>query len=408
MPRKIYELNNVERLIGETLEEWQELTVAQRLLEAVRKKYEAERQPETLREASRYFERLTEGRYKRVWTPLEAGVLFVDTAAGEKLSVEVLSRGTREQLFLALRLALVDLYARRGKVMPLVLDDVLVNFDTRRTRLAAELLRDFAGERRQVLLFTCHEHIYRLFRTLQTEVRLLPGQSIQEEQEGPIRYVDRVVEKVVEKVVKVKEPLRADSCRGNSAKARCSRWFTCHEHIYRMFRSLQTEVRLLPGQTIQEEAEGPVRFVDRVVEKIVKVPEKVFEKVYVTTPAAEAPSLPLPRFDGTGVFHLAPVKVSPAPIVLKEPPKPAPPKPQVVIAPPHMPVAPKQPEYEDVVEETLVEAPPRTVVHTQRDRLSDRADVEPERPRSPKPNGKMRSRMMKRCGGRRFRMTSGQ
>jgi len=298
LPRKIYELKNVERLIGQTLEEWQELTVAQRLLEAVRKKYEAERQPETLREASRYFERLTEGKYKRVWTPLEAGVLFVDTATGEKLSVEVLSRGTREQLFLALRLALVDLYARRGKVMPLVLDDVLVNFDTRRTRLAAELLRDFAGDRRQVLMFTCHEH------------------------------------------------------------------------IYRMFRGLQTEVRLLPGQTIQEEAEGPVRFVDRVVEKIVKVPEKVvekvFEKVYVPTPAAEAPSLPLPRFDGTGVFHLAPVKVSPAPIVLKEPPKPAPPKPQVVIAPPHMPVAPKQPEYEDIVEETLVEAPPRTVVHTQR------------------------------------------
>ena len=292
LPRKIYELNNVERLIGETLEEWQELTVAQRLLEAVRKKYEAERQPETLREASRYFERLTEGRYKRVWTPLEAGVLFVDTAAGEKLSVEVLSRGTREQLFLALRLALVDLYARRGKVMPLVLDDVLVNFDTRRTRLAAELLRDFAGERRQVLLFTCHEHIYRLFRTLQTEVRLLPGQSIQEEQEGPVRYVDRVVEKVVEKVVKVKEP------------------------------------------------------------------------VYVSTPAAEVPSKPLPSFDGTGVFHLPPPK--PAPIVLKEPPKPAPPKQPVIIAAPHIPTTPKEPEYEDVVEETLVEAPPRTVVHTKR------------------------------------------
>ncbi|MCE9603368.1 MAG: AAA family ATPase [Planctomycetia bacterium] len=287
LPRKIYELNNVERQIGQTLEEWQELTVAQRLLEAVRKKYEAERQPETLREASRYFERLTEGKYKRVWTPLEAGVLFVDTAGGEKLSVEVLSRGTREQLFLALRLALVDLYARRGKVMPLVLDDVLVNFDTRRTRIAAELLRDFAGDRRQVLLFTCHEHIYRMFKTLRTEVRLLPGQSIMEEDEGPVRYVDRVVEKVVEKVVKVKEP------------------------------------------------------------------------VYLQSPAPEPPpSLPLPRFDGTGVFHLAP---RPAPIVVREAPKPAPVKPVVVETPP-----PKEPEYEDIVEETLVEAPARTILHTKR------------------------------------------
>ena len=281
LPRKIYELKNVERQIEETLQKWEHLTVAQRLLEAVRKKYEAERQPETLREASRYFERLTEGKYKRVWTPLEAGVLFVDTAGGENkpgetLKVEVLSRGTREQLFLALRLALVDLYSRRGKVMPLVLDDVLVNFDTRRTRLAAELLCDFANDHRQVLLFTCHEHIYRLFRTLRSDVRLLPGQMIQEEPEGPVRVVEKVVERVVEKVVKVKEP------------------------------------------------------------------------VYM--PAAELPpSLPLPKFDGTGVFHLPP------PLRRAATPPPPPP-----------PAAVVEPQYEDVEEEVVVEAPPRTIVHTKR------------------------------------------
>jgi uncharacterized protein YhaN len=285
LPKKIYELKNVERQIEETLEKWEHLTVAQRLLEAVRKKYEAERQPETLREASRYFDRLTEGKYKRVWTPLEAGVLFVDTAPtdgkpGETLKVEVLSRGTREQLFLALRLALVDLYARRGKVMPLVLDDVLVNFDTRRTRLAAELLCDFANDHKQVLLFTCHEHIYRLFRTLRSDVRLLPGQFIDEEPEGPVRIVEKVVEKekIVEKVVKVKEP------------------------------------------------------------------------VYLPAPAAELPpTYPLPSFDGAGVFHMPPPRRAAAP--------PPPPPPPVAVA---------EPEYEDVVEEVVVEPTARTIVQTRR------------------------------------------
>lgn len=271
LPRKLYELKGVEVQITETLEKWETLTVAQRLLEMVRKKYELERQPETLREASRYFERLTEGKYKRVWTPLEAGVLYVDSAKGEKMSVEVLSRGTREQLFLALRLALVDLYARRGKVMPLVLDDVLVNFDTRRTRIAAELLCDFATEQRQVLLFTCHEHIYRLFKSLHAELRLLPGQSISEEDENV-----RIVEKVVEKVVKVKEP------------------------------------------------------------------------VYLPAPAVPPPVMPpLPWLNGTGVFHLEPRKIVPP------------------VAPPPPPTA-VEPQYEDVVEETLVEPPPQTIVHTQR------------------------------------------
>jgi hypothetical protein len=271
LPRKLYDLRTVERSVADALERWETLTVAQRLVEAVRKKYEAERQPETLREASRYFERLTEGKYKRVWTPLEAGVLYVDTKDGERLSVDLLSRGTREQLFLALRLALVDLYARRGKLMPLVLDDVLVNFDTRRTRVAAETLCDFATEHRQLLLFTCHEHIYRLFKTLKSEVRLLPGQTVSDD-DAPVRTVEKVVEKIVEKVV--------------------------------------------------------------------RVPEKVF--VPTTAPTPVLP--PLPLLDGAGVFHTV---VKPVPL----------PPPIVVV---------KEPEYEDVVEETIVEGPPETIVRTER------------------------------------------
>ena len=42
--------------------------------------------------------------------------------------IEVLSRGTREQLFLSLRMALASAFTRRGAAMPLVLDDVAMNF----------------------------------------------------------------------------------------------------------------------------------------------------------------------------------------------------------------------------------------------------------------------------------------
>ena len=86
----------------------------------------------------------------------------------------MLSRGTREQLFLALRLALVASYARRGVVLPLVLDDVLVNFDVGRAKAAALVLRDFARQGYQVLIFTCHEHISKLFKNIKADVRQLP------------------------------------------------------------------------------------------------------------------------------------------------------------------------------------------------------------------------------------------
>ena len=56
---------------------------------------------------------------------------MVENDKGESLSLDVLSRGTREAVFIGLRLALVGSFARRGAMLPLVLDDVLVNFDTR-------------------------------------------------------------------------------------------------------------------------------------------------------------------------------------------------------------------------------------------------------------------------------------
>jgi hypothetical protein len=60
-------------------------------------------------------------------------------------------------------------------LLPLVLDDVLVNFDARRAEAAAEVLRDFANSGHQMLLFTCHQHIMGLFRAADVEVRALPG-----------------------------------------------------------------------------------------------------------------------------------------------------------------------------------------------------------------------------------------
>jgi len=171
---KRLELATVEKRLEEAVRRWQVLALTHQVLENVRKSYEQTRQPETLQEASTYLSRLTQGRYRRVWTPLDEDVLVLDDEEGKSVSVEILSRGTREQLFLCLRLALADSYARRGKALPLVLDDVLVNFDTQRAKAAAAVLRDFAAAGHQLLVFTCHEHIARLFQSLRVEVHQLP------------------------------------------------------------------------------------------------------------------------------------------------------------------------------------------------------------------------------------------
>ena len=169
------ELAEVQEQLRQAIERWRVLAVTELTLDSVRCMYETERQPEALADASQYLQRLTEGRYTRIWTPLGERTLRVDDGEGNSLPVEVLSRGTREQLFLSLRLALVAAYSRRGIELPLVLDDVLVNFDAKRGKAAALALRDFASAGHQVLVFTCHEHLCKVFKSLKVVTHELPA-----------------------------------------------------------------------------------------------------------------------------------------------------------------------------------------------------------------------------------------
>ena len=89
--------------------------------------------------------------------------------------MQVLSRGTREQLFVSLRLALVSAYARRGIHLPMILDDVFVNFDAGRTKTACAVLREFAKQGHQLMVFTCHEHVWRMFQELKVDTRRIPN-----------------------------------------------------------------------------------------------------------------------------------------------------------------------------------------------------------------------------------------
>lgn len=171
------ELGCVERQIEGLARRWQTLAMTSCLLEDVCKTVENERQPETLREASGFLAQLTDGKYTRIWTPLGTNCLNIDASEGGSLRLEVLSRGTREAVFIALRLSLAAAYSRRGVMLPLVLDDVLVNFDRTRALHAARTLQTFAELGHQVMMFTCHEHIADIFHEIGSEVRLLPEQG---------------------------------------------------------------------------------------------------------------------------------------------------------------------------------------------------------------------------------------
>lgn len=142
--------------LGEAVREWRVLAAAEGLIEDARRAFERTRQPAVLRAASVAFGAVTGGFYDRIVQDEDGEELLVFERDGRRKQVcSELSRGTTEQLYLSLRLGLAQELGRLGVALPLVMDDVLVNFDPERALAMAAVLGTFARQQ-QVLFFTCH------------------------------------------------------------------------------------------------------------------------------------------------------------------------------------------------------------------------------------------------------------
>jgi uncharacterized protein YhaN len=153
------------------------LVFAKQLLQAAIKRFERENQPEMIRGISRLLATMTQGRYVEIDRPSsDLGALYIRSADGAERLPEQLSTGTREQLYLAIRLGYVLHYCQQAEPLPIVMDDVLVNFDADRALATLEALRD-ASHQAQILFFTCHQHVADLVARVFPEVqpRQLPA-----------------------------------------------------------------------------------------------------------------------------------------------------------------------------------------------------------------------------------------
>ena len=131
--------------------------VVTRAIEAYRQKH----QGPILKRASEYFATLTRGSFKRLEVDFgedDHQVLVGVRGDGKQVSVEGMSEGTRDQLYLALRLAAIESHLETGSSIPVIVDDILVQFDDVRAKAAFEALGMLAT-RTQVLLLTHHEHL---------------------------------------------------------------------------------------------------------------------------------------------------------------------------------------------------------------------------------------------------------
>ena len=158
------------------------------LLNRALERYRQEHQDPVLAHASAAFAALTGGRYRRVVPELGDGKeklrLAVERRDGTLQPAAVLSEGTRDQLFLAMRFGTLEARAEEGTLpLPIVLDDVFVNFDDRRTEAGLARLGALVPLT-DVVYFTHHERVVELAERALPEELLdvvrLPGPLLSE------------------------------------------------------------------------------------------------------------------------------------------------------------------------------------------------------------------------------------
>lgn len=153
--------------MAEAAERYLRLKTAARLLQWSMERFRQTRQGPMLARASEIFQALTLGSFSRLLVDADSHdsprLVSIRTDGNKPVEVPGLSEGTRDQLYLALRLAALDQQASQGSRMPLIADDLFINFDDRRTEAGLQVLGNIS-RRMQVILLTHHDHLVPLAR----------------------------------------------------------------------------------------------------------------------------------------------------------------------------------------------------------------------------------------------------
>ncbi len=167
-----YRMKKTEEEIKENYESWLEYAFAKEILERAKKQYEENSQPQIVQIASEFFTEITDNAWQGIKVNLDDRSVHVIDGNGKYLQAEMLSQGAKEQLYLSLRLAHIKNRSLTKRPLPILMDDILVNFDERRIRNTAKVLDLMVQEtldlynNQQILFYTCHERTAKILQEI--------------------------------------------------------------------------------------------------------------------------------------------------------------------------------------------------------------------------------------------------
>jgi uncharacterized protein YhaN len=137
-----------------------ELSLGHRLAETAIRRYRDQHRSVMMQATETAFAELTNGAYSKLQTQIDGAseTLLALDASGVAKQAQDMSKGTRFQLYLALRAAAYEQLADQGAALPFFCDDIFETFDEERTRSACRLMQRI-GRRGQAIYLTHHQHV---------------------------------------------------------------------------------------------------------------------------------------------------------------------------------------------------------------------------------------------------------
>jgi DNA repair exonuclease SbcCD ATPase subunit len=150
------ELARVEEEDDEYKKYKDSLRIAMNQIEAVSTKMHTKLAPQITKISSDLINLITDGRYKTLKVDEALNITVSDGGAQAPIRAESLSQGTIDQVYLALRLALAQLFSESREILPVILDDSFTQYDDKRALQAMKALERLSTKH-QILIFSCHK-----------------------------------------------------------------------------------------------------------------------------------------------------------------------------------------------------------------------------------------------------------
>ncbi|OAI11891.1 hypothetical protein A1359_14305 [Methylomonas lenta] len=146
--------------MSDVAERYVKVFTAGRLLRWSIDRYREEKQGPLLQRAGAIFSTLTSGSFSKLIVDFEREPMVLEglRSDGKLVGISGMSDGTRDQLYLALRLAALEMHLEQAMPLPFVADDLFINYDDVRSKAGFDALKALS-EQTQVIFLSHHDHL---------------------------------------------------------------------------------------------------------------------------------------------------------------------------------------------------------------------------------------------------------